>query len=98
MNQIDYAPVQQALAQLHVLSADQETRHMAERREMALMVERTETEALLARGKAEGRAEGRAEGKLEALQCLIDEGIPEARARAMLHLPPPASPALPPSH
>ena len=31
MNQIDYAPVQQAMAELHALSADQETRAMAER-------------------------------------------------------------------
>jgi predicted transposase/invertase (TIGR01784 family) len=91
MNQIDYAPVQQALAHLHALSADEETRHMAERRAMALMIERTELEAGWARGKAEGKLEGklegRLEGKLESLQNLINAGIPEAQARAMLQLP-----------
>lgn len=86
MNQIDYAPVRQALAQLHALSADEETRLMAERRELALIAERTEIEAALARGKAEGKEEGKAEGKLESLQCLIDSGIPDAQARAILRM------------
>ncbi len=83
MNQIDYAPVQQALAQLHSLSADEETRRLADRREMALVTEMLETQAAEARGKAEGRAEV----QQELLQTLIADGMPEAKARALLHLP-----------
>lgn len=78
MNQIAYPPVQMALDQLRALSADDETRRLAEVRERAMMSEITEIEAAILRGKAEGKA--------ESLRCLIESGIPEAQARAILHM------------
>ena len=78
MNHVDYEPVRQAMAQLQALSADDEARYLAERRELALLAERTEIAA------AEERGEQR--GQYMALQRMIESGIPEAKARAILHL------------
>jgi predicted transposase/invertase (TIGR01784 family) len=78
MNQIAYPPVKEALEQLKALSADEETRRLAEVRERSLMAERTEIEA------AEERGAMRA--KQEALQSLILSGMSEAQARIILHM------------
>ena len=102
MNQIAYPPVLEALQQLKALSADDEARRLAEVRERAMMSESTEIEAALARGKdigkeigkeigeeigeARGKEIGAAQAKAEALRCLIESGIPEAQARAILHM------------
>jgi hypothetical protein len=86
MNHVDYEPVRQAMAQVHALSADEETRRMAERRELALLAERTEIEAAEARGETRGETRGEQRGKQVALQLMIDSGIPEAQARAILHM------------
>ena len=90
MNQIAYPPVLEALQQLKALSADDETRRLAEVRERAMMSESTEIEAALARGKDIGKEIGKeigaAQAKAEALRCLIESGIPEAQARAILHM------------
>jgi hypothetical protein len=102
MNQIAYPPVLEALQQLKALSADDEARRLAEVRERAIMSERTEIEAALtkgkeigveigveigeARGKEIGKEIGAAQAKAEALRCLIESGIPEAQARAILHM------------
>lgn len=60
MAQIDYPPVQQALAQIKQLSADEETRRLAFVRERALRDERTDIRAALEQGKIEGKLEGEA--------------------------------------
>lgn len=106
MNQIAYQPVQDALKHLRTMSDDEETRYLADMRERALMTERIEIEAALARGKLEGKEEGKAEGKeegkiegkiegkeeglaegkAESLRLLIESGIPEAQARAILRM------------
>ena len=86
MNQIAYPPVLEALQQLKALSADDEARRLAEVRERAMMSESTEIEAALARGKDIGKEIGAAQAKAEALRCLIESGIPEAQARAILHM------------
>ena len=90
MNQIAYPPVLEALQQLKALSADDEARRLAEVRERAMMSERTEIEAALARGEdigeARGKEMGAAQAKAEALRCLIESGIPEAQARTILHM------------
>ncbi len=94
MNQIAYPPVKEALQQLKVLSADEETRRLAEVRERSLMAERTEIEAAEERGEARGKALGETLGeargamlaKQEALQSLILSGMSEAQARIILHM------------
>ena len=98
MNQIAHPPILEAMQQLKMLSSDDETRRLAEVRERALMSERTEIEAALAKGTELGKELGKelgmelgmelgaAKAKAEALQAMIDDGIPEARARAILHL------------
>ena len=73
MNQIAYPPVKEALQQLKALSADEETRRLADVRERSLMAERTEIEAAEARGKALGEAQGKALG----------EALGEARGKAL---------------
>ena len=82
MNQIAYPPVKEALKQLTALSKDEETRYLADMRERALMAERTEIDAAEARGKALGAMET----KQEVLQSLIQSGMNEAQARAILHM------------
>ena len=74
MNQIAHPWVVEAMTNLKDLSADEETRRRAERRELALIAERTELEAAKESGLA------------EALRRLIHNGMPEAQARAMLNM------------
>ena len=84
MSQIDHPPVIEAMQELHVLSANEENRRLAELRERAIMAERTEIEGALERGVAIGEAKGKAEGKAEALMAMIASGISEAQARTIL--------------
>ena len=56
MQNVEYAPVQQALDRLKGLSADAETRQRAWVRERALLDENTAINAATARGKLEGEA------------------------------------------
>ncbi len=86
MSQIAYPPVMDALRQLRALSADEETRRLAEVRELALMTERAEIEAAKAEGEAQGEARGQARAMAEALARLIESGIPEAQARIILRM------------
>jgi predicted transposase/invertase (TIGR01784 family) len=60
MQNVEYAPVQQALDRLKGLSADAETRQRAWVRERALLDENTAINAATARGKLEGKLEGEA--------------------------------------
>jgi predicted transposase/invertase (TIGR01784 family) len=68
MAQIDYPPVQQALAHIKQLSADEETRRLAFVRERALRDERSDIRAALEQGKLEGKLEGRLEGEAAILE------------------------------
>lgn len=100
MDQIAYPPVRRAMRKLKGLSADDETRRLAEVRERALSTERTEINAALRRGKelgeAIGEARGEARGKqaganeanIKAISSLIQKGIAatEAEARTLLGL------------
>jgi predicted transposase/invertase (TIGR01784 family) len=90
MNQIAYPPVKEALKQLTALSADEKTRRLADMRERALMAERTEIDAAVARGEEIGEARGKTLGametKQEILRSLIQSGMSEAQARAILHM------------
>lgn len=102
MNQIAHPPVRQAMRKLKTLSADEETRRLAEVRERALSTERTEINAALKRGKAIGEALGEARGKAlgkqdgvneanaNAIHSLMQNGYTEAQAKNLLglaHLP-----------
>ena len=80
MNQIVHPGVVEAMTILKDMSADEETRRRAERRELALIAERTELEAAEARGEARGWGNAME----AALDRLIQNGMPEAQARAML--------------
>lgn len=80
MNQIDHPPVLEAMQVLHDLSDNEENRRLAELRERALMLERTEIEGALERGVAIGEAKGKA----DSLRAMIASGISEAQARAIL--------------
>ncbi len=88
MNDIVHPAVVEAMTNLKELSSDEETRRRAERRELALIAERTELEAAKQVGRVEGRVEGKVEGwdagMENALNRLIQHGMPEAQARAML--------------
>jgi predicted transposase/invertase (TIGR01784 family) len=96
MDQIAYPPVRRAMRKLKGLSADDETRRLAEVRERALSTERTEINAALRRGKELGEAIGEARGKqaganeanIKAISSLIQKGIAatEAEARTLLGL------------
>jgi flagellar biosynthesis/type III secretory pathway protein FliH len=96
MNQIAYPPVREAMRKLKALSADDETRRLAEVRERALMTERTELNAAERRGEARGEARGKKLGKQEganeanakAVNSLIQNGFTEAQARTLLGLAP----------
>lgn len=96
MNQIAYPPVREAMRKLKALSADDETRRLAEVRERALMTERTELNAAERRGEARGEARGKELGKQEganeanakAVNSLIQNGFTEAQARTLLGLAP----------
>ena len=84
MNQIAYPPVRRAVRKLKALSADDETRRLADVRERALSNERTEINAAKRRGKLEGVNEANA----KAIAALIQKGIAatEAEARTILGL------------
>lgn len=95
MNQIAWPPVAEAWQQLKALSDDEEARRLADVRERALKAERTEIAAAERRGEergevrglALGEALGAAKAREELLQTLIADGMSEAKARALLHLP-----------
>ena len=78
MSQLSYPPVQQALEMLKNLSADDETQRKAFVRERAL---RDEVSQL-----ASARMEGKQEGLQEAITKMIQSGMSEAQARAILGL------------
>jgi predicted transposase/invertase (TIGR01784 family) len=67
MAQIDYPPVQQALARVRELSADEETRRLAFVRERAVRDERN----ALSGAREEGRLEGKLEGQAALLERLL---------------------------
>ncbi len=83
MNQIAWPPVVEAWQQLKALSDDDEARRLADVRERALKAELTEIAAAERRGEARGAAKTRQ----ELLQTLIADGMSEADARTLLHLP-----------
>ena len=78
MSQLTYPPVQQALEMLKSLSADDETQRKAFVRERAL---RDEVSQL-----ASARMEGKQEGLQLAITKMIQSGMSEAQARAILGL------------
>lgn len=102
MNQIAWPPVAEAWKHLQELSADEETRRLAEVRERALKDEIAQISAAERRGMAIGEERGIAIGeergiaigeergatkvKQELLQSLIDGGMSEEQARQLLKL------------
>lgn len=90
MNQLAYPPVLEAMALLEALSEDEEARRLADVRERALIAERTEIEAAEERGEARGEVRGEARGiqlaNERALRSLIQSGMSEVQARAILNL------------
>jgi hypothetical protein len=90
MNQIAHPPVLEALQRLKTLSADDETRRLAEARELALFTERIEIDAAEARGEARGEVRGEARGEAKAMEKavkqLMSNGMTEAQARSLLGL------------
>ncbi len=90
MSQITYPPVLEAMQCLKEISADEETRRMAEARELALFTERIEIDAAEKRGEARGEERGISIGATQAMelavQKLMANGMTEATARAMLGL------------
>ena len=78
MSQLTYPPVQQALEMLKNLSADDETQRKAFVRERALRDEFSQL--------ASARMEGKQEGLQEAITKMIQSGMSEAQARAILGL------------
>ena len=67
MQNVEYAPVQQALDRLKGLSADAETRQRAWVRERALLDENTAINAATARGMQQGMQQGKLEGEAAVL-------------------------------
>ena len=90
MDQIAYPPVRRAMRRLKAISANDETRRLAEVFERALSTERTEINAALKRGKALGEAHGANEANTKAISALIQKGIAatESEARTILGLTP----------
>ena len=82
MSQLTYPPVQQALEMLKNLSADDETQRKAFVRERALRDEVSQ----LASARMEGKQEGKQEGLQLAITKMIQSGMSEAQARAILGL------------
>ena len=74
MSQLSYPPVQQALEMLKNLSADDETQRKAFVRERAL------------RDEVSQLASARMEGLHEAITKMVQSGMSEERARAILGL------------
>jgi hypothetical protein len=87
MNQIAHPAVIQAAQQLEALSANEETRLMADARELAMLTERLEINAAEKRGEARGVALGEARGVAlgEARGVALGEarGIALGAAQAM---------------
>ena len=79
MSQLSYPPVQQALARLKTLSADEEAKERARVRDRALRDELTQVAMAEIRGKLEGKLEGLQEGLQNALAKMRASGIPEAQ-------------------
>lgn len=86
MNQIAHPAVIQAAKQLEALSADQETRLLADARELAMLTERLEINAAEKRGEARGIGLGVAQAMETAVARLVANGISETQARLMLGL------------
>jgi predicted amidohydrolase len=90
MNQIAHPAVIQAAQQLEALSANEETRLMADARELAMLTERLEINAAEKRGEARGVAFGLAQGTAQAMETavarMVANGMSEAQARLMLGL------------
>ena len=98
MNQIAHPPVLEAMQRLKGLSADEESRRMAEARELALLTERIEIDAAEKRGEIRGEIRGETRGEARgitigaaqametAVKRLMANGMTEASARAMLGL------------
>lgn len=86
MNQIAHPPVLEALQRLKNLSADEETRRMAEARELALFTEQIEIDAAEKRGEARGEIIGATQAMEKAVRQLMANGMTEATARSMLGL------------
>ena len=82
MSQLTYPPVQQALEVLKDLSADDETQRKAFVRERALRDEISQ----LASARMEGKQEGKQEGLQEAKTKMLQSGLSEEQARAILGL------------
>ena len=80
MSQLTYPPVQQALEVLKDLSADDETQRKAFVRERALRDEISQ----LASARMEGKQEGKQEGLQEAKTKMLQSGMSEEQARAIL--------------
>lgn len=82
--------IHDAIVILKELSADEKTRHMALRREMAFNDQMNAYAAYKKEGIEEGRKEGRKEGReetlIEALEKMIESGIEEEKAKKILGL------------
>ena len=79
---LTYPPVQQALEMLKGPSVDDETQRKAFVRERALRDEVSQ----LASARMEGKQEGKQEGLQLAITKMIQSGMSEAQARAILGL------------
>lgn len=98
MNQITHPAVIEAAQMLDALSADEETRLLADAREMAMLTERLDLTAAERRGMAIGEAKGEergiaigeekgiAKGMEQAVRNLVAGGMSEEQARRMLGL------------
>lgn len=82
MSQLTYPPVQQALEVLKDPSADDETQRKAFVRERALRDEISQ----LASARMEGLQEGKQVGLQEAKTKMLQSGMSEEQARAILGL------------
>ena len=86
MSQLSYPPVQQALEMLKNLSAEDETQRKAFVRERALLDEVSQLASARMEGKQEGLQEGEGKGLQKAITKMVQSGMSEARARAILGL------------
>ena len=102
MSQLSYPPVQQALEMLKDLSADDETQRKAFVRERALRDEisqlasarmeglqegeRKGWQAGLQEGRQAGLQEGESKGLQKAITKMVQSGMSDAQARAILGL------------
>ena len=86
MSQIARSPGLEAMQRLKGLSADEESRRMAEARELALLTERIEIDAAEKRGETRGINLGAAQAVETAVKRLMANGMTEASARALLGL------------